>query len=101
MFVFVVGLFAPVALELFMPGDPAIAFAKEANKEWREVAAAIDLFEADLDGSAVLGFFFSDTPAQVDLSEADLPCLTCSSYLWKDLLDEMRPLRVHITERGG
>lgn len=64
----------PVSCQVFIPGNPAVAFTHEPDKKRGKVPAAVNLLEADLDGGAVFGFLFCYTPAQVDLGKAHLPC---------------------------
>ena len=96
-----VAVLVPVGGQLVMLGYPAVTLAEEADEERREFAAAVDFLEADFHGRAVFGFFFRDSPAQVDFAEAYLPLQTRCPDFGENLLDQVGPLRVHVAESGG
>ena len=91
----------PVGSKVVATWNPAVAFAQKTDEEGRKVAAAVNLFEADVDGDAVFGFFFRYAPAQVDLGEAYLPRQTRCPNLGENVLDEVIPLRFHVAEGAG
>ena len=79
----------------YLVGDRTVALAEYGDKEW---SRTFDLIEDDLQNLTLLGFFLGHTPPKIQINQMQPPLGTPLPQLREDHLDQVVPLRMHISK---